>query len=148
MSKSVSYCILIVLAGLLAGISASSPQILSDNNNFMKNFVNHEFLNLVGLIMAITLAAAGQVHLALNSIEEKHNKENIFIKTRQNIKSASYALILLFVFSIFIVVVKPIIGTEEWSQSVFNGLSLIVLVWNSLILISITSLTFSIKYKQ
>lgn len=147
MSKSVSYCILIVLTGLLAGLSASSPKILGDSNIFMKNFVNHEFLNLVGLIMAITLAASGQIHLALNNIEEKYNKDNAFVKTRQNIKSASYALVLLFLLSIIIVVIKPLIAVEEWSQSIFNGISLIILVWDSLILISITSLTFSIKSK-
>jgi len=50
MSKTVSFVILIVLVGLVLACAVSAPEILSDKNSFMKNFVGPEFLGVLGVI--------------------------------------------------------------------------------------------------
>src|SRR5690606_5909899 len=109
MSRSIAYCVLIVSAALVVVLAAAAPSVLSDEkNSFLKDFVNHEFLNVLGVILAITLASAGQIHLALNRIEERQQK--IFlIKTRAGVRSAAYWLIGLFLLAVVLVVVKPLI---------------------------------------
>jgi len=145
MSKSVSYCILIGWAVVVVVLSAVSPNVLSDNNAFLKNFINHEILNVLGVILAITIASAGQLHLTLNSIEEKHSAPNHFVKTRNGIRSASYGLVWLFFVELVIVVIKPLLCAEGWAQSIFNGASLMVVICSVLALVSIVQAVFAIK---
>ncbi|WP_323796240.1 hypothetical protein [Nisaea sp.] len=148
MSKNISYCILIVCVGLVLTLASSSPSILSDNNQFLKEFVGQAFLGILGVILAITLASAGQLHLTLNQIEEKYEEKNSFEKTRSGIRQASYWLISLFLFSVGLVVLKSLLAVDEWIQTIFNGFSLIVLIWNVLILITITKAIFHIRPHQ
>ena len=49
-----------------------NPSYLSDKNEFMHHFVNHELLALLGIIMTITLASAASLHLEFNKIEERY----------------------------------------------------------------------------
>jgi Trk-type K+ transport system membrane component len=145
MTKSVAYCTLIVAGGLVIAVSLCSPGILSDSNRFLREFLNHEFLGLLGVILAITLASAAQIHLAMNRVEERYRQSGGLGKTRAGVKSASQALIFLFVLGVLVVVIKPIIATEPWQQSLFNGAALFVVLWNVLLLISITRTVFAIK---
>jgi hypothetical protein len=95
MTKTVSYCILIVLSGVIAAISSSSPSVLSDKNEFLSRFVGSDLLNTLGVILAITLASAAQLHLAFNAIEERAEK-TVFKKSRDGLRQAASWLIGLF----------------------------------------------------
>ncbi|BBK30374.1 hypothetical protein STHU_10080 [Allostella humosa] len=145
MSKTISWCILVIAAALVVVMAASAPMVLSDKNTFLMGFVNHEFLNLLGVILAITIASAAQLHLALNNIEEKHGGKDIFVRTRRGIRSGSYYLIALFLIGIVVVVAKPHLAHNEWSQTVFNGSALFILLWYALILVSVTNGILAVK---
>ena len=54
-------------------------------------------------------------------------------------------LIGLFVFAVTLTVAKAALGTTAWAQTLFNGAGLIVLLWNVLLLISLTQGVFAIK---
>ena len=69
MSKTTAYILLIAFCAGSVTISVVRPDFLGDDNIFLKNFVNHEFLNILGLILAITLASVANIHLAFNRIE-------------------------------------------------------------------------------
>jgi hypothetical protein len=144
MSKSVAYCTLIVAAALAVVLAAYAPAILSDRNAFLEKFVASDILNVLGVILAITLASAGQVHLAINTIEEKFGHRGLN-KTRNGVHKAAYWLIGLFLIAILIVVVKPLLAKEDWSQSLFNGAALFILLWNVLILLSLTQMIFVMR---
>ena len=107
-------------------------------------FVNHEFLNVLGVILAITLASAAQIHLAFNRIEERMGQPGGLSKSRQNLRKAAYWLIGLFLAGIAIVVTKPIACCGPVGEGIFNSFALVILVWHVLILISITELVFAI----
>lgn len=143
-SKCIPWCILIVAAGSVLCLSAATPDVLSDKNIFLKGFVGDGFLDVLGVILAITLASSAQLHLSLIHIEEKNGKSG-FYRVRKSLKEACSCLIYLFVFSLVLVVVKPMLSFSNWSQSLFNGSALFVLIWYVLILISITEGTFAIK---
>lgn len=146
MNKTISYCALIVCAGVVAVLAAAAPSVLSDDkNSFLKNFVNHELLGTLGVILAITLASIAQLHLAFNKIEEEFQRAGGLSRTRRSVHTAAYWLISLFVIAIALVVIKPIVAHEAWSQTIVNGAAILVLVWNVLILIDIMRTAFAIK---
>lgn len=144
MSKSISYCILIVAAGVVIALAAAAPSVLSDQNTFLKDFAGKGLLDVLGVILAITLASAGNLHLSLNQIEERHNRHG-FERTRRSIRMAASFLIGLFLIAVMLMVTKAQLGQSPWSQSLFNGFALIILLWNVLLLVSLTQVAFAIK---
>ena len=145
MSTPISVCILIVVAGLVCVLALVAPDLLSNKNTFLFGFVGDGLLSVLGVIVTITLASAGQLHLSLNQIEEKHQNKNSFVDTRVGIRRAAFALIWLFVFSVALVIFKPILATNDWSQTLFNGTAILVVVWNVLILTALTEAVFALK---
>lgn len=147
MSRTVGYCALMVTATIVVVLAIGAPTVLGDtNNSFLKGFVNHELLAVLGVILAITLASAGQIHLTLNSIEERLGLPGAtFHRTRAGVRSSAYWLIGLFLMAVLLVVLKPLLARHDWSETLFNGAALVVLLWTALILISLTELIFAIK---
>lgn len=145
MNRTIAYCLLIVVAALLVATSLVRPSLISDQNAFLLGFVNHEFLNILGVILAITLASTANIHLAFNRIEERHKTVNALSKSRANLRKATYWLIGLFVSGIVLVVAKPIVCQSETSQALFNGAALFLLLWHVLVLVSLTQLVFRIE---
>lgn len=145
MTTTISYCILICSAAIVVVLSAYAPSLLSDQNEFLKGFVNHEFLNILGVIVTITLASSANLHLTLNQIEERHQTRSAFLETRAGVRSAAYALIVLFLVAVAIVVAKPLLATAHWSATLFNGAALIVIIWNVLILVALMEAVFGLR---
>lgn len=145
MTPNIAYCSLIVMSGIVITLSVSCPTVLGDSNAFLKNFVNHEFLNILGVVLAITVASAAQLHLTFNQIEERFKKRG-FSKARSGVQQAAYWLIGLFLVSVVLVVAKPLLACDyEWAQSLFNGAALLILLWYVLVLIALTQGVFAIK---
>ncbi|WP_210202547.1 hypothetical protein [Alsobacter soli] len=105
--------------------------------------MSHELLGVLGIIVSVTMATVSQIVFALNSIEEKLERQG-FIKTRSGVKGASYALIYLFVVALLVVLIKPITSGSPTSEAGVNALALLILIWNVLILHSILDLIFSL----
>jgi len=141
MNRRFAYLLLAVAAALGIAVSAARPDWISDNNAFLKNFVNHEFLNLLGVILAITLASVANIHLEFNKIEERAGARGL-TKSRQNLKKVTYWLIGLFMTAVALVIVKPIACGGATSEALFNAAALVIVLWHVLILIAIIQLVF------
>jgi CBS domain containing-hemolysin-like protein len=146
MTKTIAYCALIIFFGVICAVSVAAPGILSDQNQFLKGFVTQEILAMLAVIVSITLASTSALHLELNKIEERHGHRG-FVKTRAGIKQAAFTLIILLVAAVALVVGKAAMALclENRGQAFLNGLALFILLWNVLILISITQAVFAIK---
>lgn len=144
MNKIVARCLLIVSIGCVICLSFSAPWVLNDKNLFLKNFVNHEFLNLLGVVLAITIASAANIHFEFNKIEDILGTE-FLSKTRDSLKSSIYLLIISFGIGTVLSVTKPLIGEEPISISLINGTALLLVLINILVLVDITALVFKIK---
>lgn len=143
MSKTLFYLILVVFAATSIVLVAVRPDWVSDQNTFLRDFVNHEFLNLLGVILAITLASVANMHLEFNKIEERFQRAGLS-KSRQNIKKAAYWLIGLFVAGVTVVTLKPLFGQGAVGEGVANMAALLIVLWHVLILIILTQLVFAI----
>jgi uncharacterized membrane protein len=120
------------------------PNLLSDSNTFLHNFVNHELLAVLGVILTITLASTAQIHLEFNKIEERYKKRNALLRARRGVRAAAFFLLFLFLFAVLIVVTKPMLAHAPWSQTLFNGAAIVIIIWDVLILIELTLTIFGI----
>lgn len=138
----------LALVGILSLIVASlliswlHPQWLSDNNSFLKGFVNQELLAVLGVIVTITLASAASLHLELNRLEDAYGEG--FEEARSATKRYAYMLIWLFLGALVLVVAKPIVAINDHIEAALNGTAIIIIVLNVLALVDLTGAVFAI----
>lgn len=133
---------LIILTIGIGIASCTYPEWLSDKNDFLKGFLNHELLAVLGVIVTITLASAANLHLEFNRLEDKFGES--FNEARAATKAYAYFLIVLFVTALMLVVLKPIVAETEFWQSIFNGAGILIIALNVLSLLDLTSAVFAI----
>jgi len=143
MSKTVGYCLLATMGAFLLALTLLRPSLLSDENCFLKDFVNQNILGVLGVILTITLASTAQIHLALNEVESKRGRPFLH-KTRAGVRSAAYWLIWQFLMAVVVVLLKPYFHSPE-GQSFFNCTALFILFWMILIMASLTHFVFALK---
>jgi hypothetical protein len=144
MTRPLAFSLLAIFAAMSVAVSAARPDWVSDQNGFMKNFINHELLALLGVILAITLASIASIHLEFNKIEERYKKRGLQ-KSRENLRKNAYWLISLFVAAVAIVAAKPVMCGGPVAEALANMSGMLILLWHLLILIALTQLVFSIE---
>lgn len=144
MNKTVAQCSMIAAVVVWIVLSCVVPDVLSDKNTFLKGFVTHELLGFLGVIVTITLASAANLHLKLNELEEKIQKQ-VFSKTRSMVKKSAYWLIGMLLIALLLVVIKPVVANSNTVESIFNGAALLVVFFNILVLIDLTQSAFSLE---
>ena len=145
MTRSIAICTLIAAIAVVLICAIYNPSYLSDQNEFLHHFVNQElFLTLLGIIMTITLASAASLHLEFNKIEERYKKRGLS-NTRRGVAQGAYCLIALFLAATVLVVVKPLLPHSDTAESLVNGIALILVLFNVLILLELTQLAFAIQ---
>ena len=142
--RIIGYVSLIVFAAVSICVAATQPHWTSDSNPFLRNFVNHEFLNLLGVILAITLASVVNVHFEFNKIEERFQQAGALQTSRANLRKNTNFLIGLFLVAVLLVVVKPLVTAGDTGEALVNSGALFILLWHVLILVSLTRLAFAI----
>ena len=145
MTKGMAYGTLLGFALLSIVLMAARPDWVSDANGFLRNFINHELINVLGITLAVTLASAAQIHLAFNRIEEQHRVRNRLERARRELRQSTYWLISLFVIGVAVVTIKPIAANSPTSEAFFNMSAFLVLLWHVLIMVSLTQLVFAIE---
>jgi hypothetical protein len=129
-------------------VSILAPQVLDDSNSFLKGFVNHELLAFLGVIVTITLASVANLHLELNKIEESLQRGGAFTRTRFKLRQSAHWLLALLLIALSIVTAKPVViaayngGT---AAALFNSAALLVVLFNVLVLLDLTSAAFQIS---
>jgi magnesium-transporting ATPase (P-type) len=144
MSKAIAYCVLIVSMAIVICCAISAPTLLNDKNKFLHDFINYELLGVMVVILTITLTSVAQLHLEFNRIEERYKRRNALSRSRGGVRAAAFWLIALFLAAILLVTLKPLLANEDWSETLFNGIGLVILLWNVLILTELTVTIFAI----
>lgn len=120
------------------------PSILSDENDFLKGFINHEYLSFMGVLVTITLASAANIHIELNRYDEALGRSG-FERTRANLRHSAFALIAALSLSLANVILKPLGPvTAEW-QAAMNGFALLTIAFSILIVADLTMAAFDLR---
>ncbi|WP_146190663.1 hypothetical protein [Marinicauda salina] len=136
MKKLLPWIILLILAATLLAISFCDPYILSDENDFLHNFVGHQLLSTLGFILAITLASAANIHLELNRLESEATIK--FERTRKSISYSAYSLIAIFLISFGLVIIKPVVADSHFDESIANLIAILLVYFNLSVLYDLT----------
>ena len=135
---------LVAVVIVLISMVTCRPAWVSDDNDFLRGFINHEFLNVLGVILAITLASLPQAHLHLVRIEEQRQRE-CFRETRREIKNSAIWLIGLFILAFVVVIGKPLAFRTQTETAIANAVAIGILTMYVLILFDITVAVFELK---
>lgn len=147
MSSLLAWAVTVGIAVALALVSVCQPEWLGDaNNSFLAGFVNHELLAFLGVVVAITLASAANLHLELNKLEDAIDRK--FPLTRRSIRLSSYSLIALLAFGFVIVATKPLISDNIRLVAAWNSAAIIVIVFNVFVLIDLTRTVLAVPSKK
>ena len=141
--KIISWVSLFISVGSVAVVSVCYPQFLVENH-FLKNFMNHEFLNILAVIMTVTAASTANIHLAFNRAEEKIKKPRYFQQARKEINQGAIVLILLFLLAIAVLIARSYYIHNITIVSLLNGAGLVILLINVLVLVDVTLTVFAI----
>ncbi|MBU3000439.1 hypothetical protein KO491_11395 [Roseovarius nubinhibens] len=145
MNPILSKLILVVAVGVALCLIAYRPQWVGDENKFLRDFVNHEYLNILGVILAITLASLSQLHLSLGRLRNQLGDEGLD-DIRCEIRSSAIWLILGFILGLIAVIMKPIIVFGVAGAASVNAFCLVILLFYILILSDITLSVFDIDF--
>lgn len=130
---------------LAAAITAFAfPWALSDQNEFLKQFMNHEFLNFMGVVVTISLASTANIHIALRRKEDALGEEGIFSGTRARVKASAFSLIWAMFLAVVLVVAKPLLPFGPHVEALLNAAGLGIILWGMLIILDITKLSFKL----
>ena len=144
MTNFLGFALLTFLAIALIIMGGSAPGILSDENQFLRGFVNHEYVNILGVIVAITTASASSIHLELRRLEAEYKFPNGFEKTRKEVRRAAITLVMLFCAGFLLALLKPYFSGDLCGQIVFNAVAIFIFFWNILILLALLRLAFKV----
>jgi hypothetical protein len=126
--KRVFQILLIVTAGVMLVLSISMPSVLA-KNAFLMGFINHEILGIMAVIMTISIASIATIHIWFNELEAKHEMR-VFGAARREINQSAFMFIALFVAQLVCLFIRslPIFEASDIAISLFNGLSLLLLL--------------------
>lgn len=125
----------IVAAGVLVAVSVCRPEILA-KNKFLEGFINHEILNIMGVIMTISIATIATIHIWFNELEDKH-KQKVFGPARREINQSAFYFIALFLLQLLLLVVRSFFEGNDLAMSLFNSGSLLLLICSVITLVDI-----------
>lgn len=136
---------ILTLAWLSIWISlvVALPSPLSDSRNaFFRNFVNHELLAFVGIIVTISLASATGLLIEITR-QEKIVGQKIFIRSRNNVRHSAYTMVGSILVSFMIVSLKPLGKGDRW-EAFWNGLAVGVVLTIIYILLDFLQAAFEL----
>ena len=146
MNKTIGVCLFIVTTASVVVVSLCSPWVLSDNNDFLRGFVNHELLSFLGVLVTITLASAANLHLSLNQLEENGiGSDDALAPSRASIKKSAYSLVVVMILAVVLVVAKPLVvrgAASEVAAALFNGIAILLVLFGVLVLGDLTKMAF------
>lgn len=142
MNSTIAFCLLIAATAVWVVLIAAAPSVLSDKNEFLRGFVNHEFLNFMGVVVAISIATTSNIYIELNKFQERTGHP--FSKSKRNIRMSAYSLLWALLVGVIVVVVRPLTGDGDQVRAFWNGAALMVMLFAGLILTDIIQAAFGL----
>lgn len=109
---------------LVISALASFPLVINlicyfTNSLFVTDFLQDKAFDIMGIVLPINTAGIGQLHIAMNGIEQRLGKV-IFTKSRKDLKIILLALILTFLLAFLLMFMKSyfIFEVDGTSQKV------------------------------
>jgi hypothetical protein len=123
---------IVCLTLALLTVNEYFPVALSDDNSFLKEFLDSDLLSTIGFMASISLAGATSIHFALNDLELREGRQ--LVSTKRSVRRSATTLIVLFIVSLILVTIKPLFEVGSPFLSFINISAIVVLCVNALIM--------------
>lgn len=151
MTKVALTVIILILIAVGITVSLFWPSVLADNQ-FLANFVNHNLLSLLVVILTITFASVGNIHLSISktqtSIQDAGKRAEIeeqFAKPLQaETESSAWLLFWALVACVVILLIKGSFADYVFIVSATHAAALILLFINAAVLYDIYGTVFAL----
>lgn len=112
------------LAASLA-VSGSNPSIMA-HNKFLVDFVNHEYINILAVIVTVSLVSVVQIHLEYTRVERRF-KLRVFQDARRAVNLSALILVSLLIFGFIISFLRAQFD-DDMSKSIIHCLALLTVL--------------------
>jgi len=116
--------ILLLIAGVT--IAICRPDFLA-TNSFLVDFVNHEFINVLAVMVTVSLVSAVQIHLEYTRIERRFGKK-VFGIPRNKINLTAFILVFLLIAAFPIAFLKSEFAGDNTVLSILFVISLLAIL--------------------
>lgn len=116
--------VLVLISGLTVAICR--PDFLA-LNEFLVNFVNHEFINVLAVMVTVSLVSVVQIHLEYTRIERRF-KKRVFSIARSKVNLSAAILVTLIIFAFPISFLKSEFADNNLALSVIFVLALLCIL--------------------
>lgn len=142
---------LLVGVSVVATLSIFFPSILA-SNGFLRSFITYEIMPFLIVILTITFASVAQIHLSVSTTQtsikdaetRKKIEDNFAKPLRAETQSSAWLLFWALVICTISLLVKGEYPKVEAVQSATNGIGLLVLITNAVVLYDIYSTIFAL----
>lgn len=139
---AVAYAILGSALFAVVFLTHYNPGLLGDENKLLKTLVDEQILNILGVIIAIFLPSAAALYIRLAELEREIGLS--LYRFRRKIRINCGTVIVLFAAMIVLLVIKGKLGSNEAYTSAVNGLAIVFLLENILVLVDLTLSMFEV----
>lgn len=116
--------ILFAISGIT--ISVVKPEFLS-GNAFLKEFVNHEYINVLAVMVTVSLVSIVQIHLEYTRIERRF-KTKVFAVARRGVTQSGLILVAMLLFAFPLSFAKAHLASDPMATSIIYTLALLSVV--------------------
>lgn len=142
---------IVVLVGAMAflgSLVACRPEWLHANA-FLKNFISHELVSLLAVVLTVTLASVANIHLAINRIVARylsHNAEQKAVAEaiKSEIKGNAWVIFYSFIAAIVILFIKGLNESDLLVVAICNAAMLWILLLNLLCILDIYRVIYGV----
>ena len=128
-------CSILVIAGVLVSISICKPSLLA-SNAFLKDFINHEILNIHAVIVTVTLVSITQIHLEFSKIERKFDRK-IFDDSRREVNRTTSILVGTLIVMVVILIWLGGLSNNDTMTSLLMSFNIVLLFSGVLAMVDI-----------
>jgi hypothetical protein len=130
------------LGGIL--ISAYFPDFASDQNEFLREFIDEDYIAFLGVILSITLASLAQLYLSLSNNWRERLGETAFSELARELRNTAAFLIGIFASGLALVIAKPMLSLNAHWEAAINFSAIWLLCFYLLILVDVTFSIFDL----
>lgn len=134
-------------AALILAIVVFRAAWLSDNV-FLNQFISHEILSIMAIILTVTIASVANIHLAINRfVSERLTKNPVAAAAADSVKKElrqdCWMIFCAFVSVIFLLIWKGAQPENAVTIAVVHGASLWILIMFLLVLLDVYQVVFA-----
>ena len=137
---------LVASLGVVTSASICRPALLA-GNKFLVDFVNHEYINVLAVIVTVSLVSVTQIHLEYSRIERRFNMR-VFSEARDQINLGALIMTTMLILAFVISFSKAEFASSPAALSFTHGLALLTVLVSVFIMYDLVRTVYALASEE